>query len=177
MRIVILYFLVFQIFCHGAIGFGQPQKNNRVRKEIIKDPIDSLYNKLIEDRADSIILYHELRNSLETEGIISWKWNDTLWGLKFKTRSEVIYQHQKLDIDKSQLKTARRLYFANEKKILDTLPKIPWKISDDFMIDIISYQNGRERRHKLYSSQVMFIKNPPTIVQVASMLHDLIYDN
>jgi hypothetical protein len=135
-------------------------------------PVDSFYNQLVSNGADSILLYHELRDD-EQLGLISWKKYDTLYGITFKVISGIMHGSKMNSDEEFKVKNARSLYFTNENRIADTLPHFPWGTSDMFYINIRSFQHGRERNYHFSCDQVYF--GTFTISKVGKKCADLIF--
>jgi hypothetical protein len=97
--------------------------NFKMENEV--NQIDSFYDQLIVNKADSILLYHELRHKHETKGLITWKSMDTLHGITFKTSLGKMYEIKGIASLENQLIAMRFLYFSKEKSLSDTLPPFP----------------------------------------------------
>ena len=135
-------------------------------------PVDSFYKQLVSNGADSILLYHELRDD-EQLGLISWKKYDTLYGITFKVVSGIMHGSKMNIAEEYKMKNVWSLYFTNEKRIADTLPPLPWQSTNSFDIIIRSFQNGRERNYHFSVDQVYF--GTPTISRVGKKCIDLIF--
>lgn len=160
---------------HSSLGDVSNVKHYRNSTKQKVNPIDSIYNQLIADKASEVLLYNELFWGDKTKSIIAWKKLDTLRGIVLKSDSGVLSYKREIVICQKRLNEAVSLYFAEERRIADTLPQNPLGVSHDFEINIRSYQNGRQRSHKLLASQVIYFKNPFTIGKVANLFNDIIY--
>jgi hypothetical protein len=135
--------------------------------------IDSIYNDLKINGADSILIYHEVREGTQ-KGLISWKMTNILYGIVFKVDEGTLSQIKLNESQEIKLKEARSLYFLNEKEIPDTLPPLPWQSTNSFNINIRSFQHKKEREFWLSRDQIYFGKY--VISTVGNKCSDVVFN-
>lgn len=171
-------FLYINFFSNGIILDIIYKESIFGKKEIpalFKEPcrINGFYDSLVKLKTDNILLYKEINTPSGNKGLIIWKNENCLHGVKF---TEDIFEgckEERISANNQKLGLiGLKFFYGGDKNYSVTKSKI--EAMHDFKIEIRAIVNGKEIKSEFFDSSVW--NKSEFLPEISRLCKDIIYN-
>lgn len=146
------------------------------KKELpkVSSDIDKFYDSLVGLKVANILQYKEINTPSGNKGLIIWKVNNCIFGMKFNENISGISEKELVEADNYKLGLVALKFFFNEKGEYN-VRKSKFETMHDYKVTIQAVVRGEKMNKEFFASQIW--NNNDFLAQIARLCQDIIYDH